>query len=106
MFGKKANQVDFEIFVIHDAKGYYDRPTFAINQHDLIRQVINMFKDPAQSQNKYLINAEDYTIFRIGTFDKTTGLIQASNLDHIANMIDLRTIAQREQPGPVGIAST
>lgn len=52
-----------------------------------------MLKDPAQSKNKYLLNAEDYSIFRIGSYSKTTGIIQSQNLEHVANMHDLRAMA-------------
>lgn len=96
MFGKKDEpRIDLEFFTIYDSKTQsYDQPTFAINRHDIVRQVINIFKDPSQSNNKYLLNAEDYSIYRIGSYDKTTGLVNACNLEHVANMHELRAIAQ------------
>lgn len=96
MFGKKNSEknADLEFFTIFDSKtNSYDVPTFAPNQNALIRDVINMFKDPSQKQNKFLLNAEDYSIFRIASYDKKTGQVESCNLEHVANMHDLRAIA-------------
>lgn len=99
MFGKNdKHQVDFEVFTVYDSKTQsYEVPSFALNHHDLIRQIINMFKDPAQKNNRFLINAEDYSVFRIGTFDKRSGVLQAGRLEHIANMHDLRAVAMQKE---------
>lgn len=89
------HQADLEVFTIYDSKTQsYGDPTFAINHHDLIRQVCNMFADPTQKTNRYLINAEDYSIFRIGTYDRKTGQLLTSQAEHIANMHDLRSISK------------
>lgn len=95
MFNKKNERApDLEVFTIYDSKvGAYDIPSFAINRHDLVRQVINMFKDPRQSNNKFLLNAEDYQIFKIGSYDKATGCLTTCNPEHIANVHELKTIA-------------
>lgn len=104
MFSKKNKQpADLEVFVIYDSKvEAYENPHFAVNQHDLTRQVVNMFKDPAQGQNKYLLNAEDYAIFKIAEYSRKTGQLEAHPPQHVANMIDLRTVAKRD----MGIALT
>lgn len=93
MFGKAKQDPDLEIFTVYDSKsGVYDAPALSPNKNVLLRDVINMLKDPAQSKNKYLLNAEDYSIFRIGSYSKTTGIIQSQNLEHVANMHDLRAM--------------
>lgn len=98
MFGRKTEPVrqsDFEMFTIFDSKtGSYEIPSFAINHHDMVRQVLNMFKDPAQRNNRFLVNAEDYSIFRVGNFCKKSGTLQSINPEHIANLHDLRALAQ------------
>lgn len=102
MFGKNGkHQVDLEVFTIFDSKtSSYDQPFFAINHHDIIRQIINMFQEPKQQkENRLFLNAEDFSIFRIATFDKKTGSLQVSNLEHIANMHDLRALA-KPRPEP------
>jgi len=92
---KQTHQADFEVFTIFDTKtSSYDLPTLAPNHLDLQRQIINMFKQPEQRQNKYLVNAEDYQIFRIGTYDRKQGAIQPIIAEHICNMHDLKALAQ------------
>lgn len=102
MFGKKSETPDLELFVIYDSKAQcYDKPMFVMNKNVLMRDVINMFKDPQQKSNTLLTNAEDYSIFKIGSFSKTTGLVQGQNLEHVVNLHDLRAMAE-----PGGIEAT
>ncbi|WNK14306.1 MAG: nonstructural protein [Microvirus sp.] len=95
MFGPKIpKNADLELFTIYDSVSKsYDVPTFALNKNVLMRDVVNMFKDKNQINNKFLLNAEHYSIFKMGNYDKKTGLVEAHNLEHIANMHDLRTMA-------------
>lgn len=94
MFGKTQQDPDLELFTVYDSKsGAYDLPAFSLNRHVLMRDVINMLKDPQQSKNKYLTNAEDYSIFKIGEYSKKSGKLIAQNPEHIANMHELRTMA-------------
>lgn len=100
MFGKskEKSNTEIEIFTVFDSKAAtYDFPAFAPNKNTLMRDVINMLKDPQQSKNKYLLNAEDYAIFKIGSFDKLTGLLTSQNLEHVANMHDLRAMAEPDR---------
>ena len=103
MFGKSdKKQSDIELFTIFDSKtNSYGQPTFAINRHDLIRQVVNMFKEPEQQQkNTLYINAEDFSIFKIGSYDKSTGTLHADGkLEHVANLHDLRALIHQNGPG-------
>lgn len=100
MFGKTSKlQVDMEIFTIYDSKvEAYELPTFAVNGHDLCRQIINMFTDPAQARNKFLVNAEDYIIFKIGEYNKATGVITPTKPESIALMHELREAAWKRDP--------
>ncbi|AZL82820.1 nonstructural protein [Apis mellifera associated microvirus 33] len=104
MFGKKDNKTpDLEMFAIYDSKvGAYQKPTFAPNRHALTRDVINMFKDPAQAQNQYLLNAEDYIIFKIGEFYFKTGELIGHPPESVVNMHELRTVAKQD----LGIVAT
>ena len=95
MFGnKKDKQVDLEFFTVFDSKAkYYEAPLMAENKDTLLRDILNNFKNPeSQQKNKYYINAEDYAIYRIGYFSKVTGSIDPNNLEHIANLHDLRAL--------------
>lgn len=90
-----THQADIQLFTIYDSKTMsYGAPTFAANHLDLQRSLINMFKEPEQKNNKYLVNAEDYSIFRIGSFDKKSGQLVGQNLEHVVNLHDLRAMAQ------------
>lgn len=95
MWPKKGQNPSLDLFTVFDSKAQtYDVPALSLNKNVLMRDVINMLKDPEQSKNKYLTNAEDYAIFKIGTFDRLTGQITSQNLEHIANMHDLRAMAE------------
>lgn len=98
MFGKNKDKVDYEIFSIYDSKvDAYEMPMFAINQHDLTRQILNNFKDTSQHKtNKFFLNAEDFSLFRIGAYTKKSGTLLTQNPEHIANLHELRAAAQQE----------
>lgn len=104
MFGKNKESyeeygADMDLFTIYDTKvGAYDIPSFAINKHDLIRQVINMFNDSKQSNNRFLLNAEDFQIFKIGSFYKKPGILKSHPPEHVANMHELRAVAIQNRP--------
>lgn len=94
MFGGKAKNPELSLFTVFDSKAKtYDVPALSPSAPVLLRDVVNMLKDPQQSRNQYVTNAEDYSIFKIGTFDRLTGKITAHELEHVANMHDLRAMA-------------
>lgn len=95
MFGKKTNhQADLELFTIFDSKTKsYREPTYAPNKDVLMREILNMMNDPGQAKNPLFLNAEDFSIFRIGSYDRKTGELLSQNLEHIANMHDLRALS-------------
>lgn len=100
MFGKnKEIQKDFDVFTIYDSKvSAYDMPMFAMNEHDLTREIMNHFRDPAKrQQNKFYLNAEDYSLFRIGYYSKKAGKIIAQDAEHIANFHELRAVIDQKE---------
>lgn len=104
MFGTKNKPTpDLELFTIYDSKTEsYRAPLMAVNRHELIRDTQNMFADPAQAKNTYLLNAEDFAIFKVGEFDRKTGVLTPVPHEHVANMHDLRAVVQKRTP-PVGL---
>jgi len=91
MFQKKPNP-DLEYFTIYDTKSSsYREPMLAINQHVMLRQISNLLADPAQSKNELLTNAEDFQLFRVGTYDRKTGQITGTGHEHIANFHELKS---------------
>lgn len=98
---------DAEYFTIHDSKvGSYRDPVLAINRHDLLRQIDLFYRNESNHKDPLFINAEDFSIFKIGEYYKKTGTIYGCEPEHVANCHDLRSIVLRSQNGPVGIAST
>lgn len=100
MFGNKKDEtkIDSEIFSIYDSKVQaYGAPIFATNQHDIVRQLTNMFRDPEQqTKNQLFLNAEDFSVFKIGSYEKSTGKLFPQNPEHVANMHDLRALIQQD----------
>lgn len=98
MFGKKSeSQIDFEIFTIYDSKSQsYGVPVLEKNHLVLIREITNLMQkdstNPPGSQSPYFLNPEDYSIFRIGTFSKADGKLTTMNLEHVANLHDLKAM--------------
>lgn len=104
LFGKNETKPDLELFTVFDSKTQsYSEPFPEVNKDAVLRDFVNAFKRPDASQNnKYFLNAEDFSLFRLGSFSKQTGLIQAHNLEHVANLHDLKAVAT---PSP-GIVPT
>lgn len=92
MFGKNKQQSDLEFFTVFDSKaGIYAEPFPAPNKEVLIRDFANAFrKEDAPKVNRYYINAEDFSVFKIGSFDQKTGVLAPQNLEHVINLHDLR----------------
>lgn len=105
MFGKSKEdyQPDLEFFTVYDSKAKnYSEPFPAMNKDVVLRDFVNAFRSPEAAQkNRYYMNAEDFSIFKVGTFTLKTGSLIGQNHEHIANMHDLRAIAQ-----PSGIGAT
>lgn len=92
---KKEKQADLEYFTIYDSKvGVYREPMLAINRHDILRQIDGLFRDPAQTRNQLLTNAEDFSLFKCGEYCKRTGQITPTTLEHIANLHEIKAATQ------------
>lgn len=92
--------VDLNLYVIYDSKSKsYRSPTAAKNDQVMIRELMSMLADPRQSHNALLVSAEDFSLYRIGSFDYKSGLLSTYNLQHILNLHDVRTsiFALRDQ---------
>lgn len=94
MFGKKDGESSGEFFTVFDSKtGSYREPFPAPNSAVLMRDFQNAFRRPdAAEKNVYYQNAEDFSIFRCGSFDLKTGLIKSCNLEHVANCHDIKAM--------------
>jgi len=104
MFQKKQEkEPEFEYFSIYDSKvGHYRTPVLAINRLDVIRQIETLFKKEPGDQ--LCTNAEDFSVFKVGEYDKKTGVITSTPHEHIVNLHDVRSLVQRtaqEQNNPL-----
>lgn len=105
MFGKKDQQADLEMFAVYDSKtDIYTEPLLAINSLDVLREFMNAFQSPeAPQKNKYFKNAEDFSLFKIGTYHRKGGIATGNTPAHIVNFHELKSQALRElarnQPG-------
>lgn len=98
MFSKKPIDTDLDLYMIYDTKvGAYEAPHFCINQLDAIRSLSNLYRDPQQGQNKYLVNSEDYQLFKIASISKKTGEVYPTNPEHIANCHEIKSMVLQER---------
>lgn len=105
MFGKKNEDVvqhDTEYFTILDSKtGKYERPWPSNNTATCIRELTNLLKDPSQSQNRFVANPEDFSVYKVGTFSQATGQFLTHNGTHVVNLRDLAVAnSYLQAPGP------
>lgn len=108
MFGKKnEEQPDLELFVVHDSKtNSYREPFPAPNSAVVLRDFENAFKkDNAAEVNTYFINAEDYRLFKVGSFVLKTGTLNAFPAEHVINFIDLKSSVELRK-GPRALQPT
>lgn len=102
---KSPEENDYESFTIFDSKARtYREPLLAKSSDDMLRQVTNLFRDPAQNQNVLVTNPEDFSLFKIGEFSTKTGKFTPCTHEHLANLHDLHAAAKRlktsdQQPG-------
>lgn len=96
MFGNKKEDPDMEFFTVYDSKSKsYKEPFPAPNVEVLLRDFVNAFKKPdASEKNTYYINAEDYSIHKIGNFNFKSGVLESIKMEHVINMHDLRSMAR------------
>lgn len=100
MFGRdKKNQTDLQLFVTFDSKAKsYDHPVFVKSKEVLMRDIINLMNDPKNQMASRVLNAEDFSLFCIGSYSFETGLITTQPHEHIANFHDLRAMSNWQIP--------
>lgn len=92
MFGKESkNQVDAQLFVIYDSKTQsYGNPVIAVNSHDLHRQMYaSLEKD--KNENRFYANAEDFSVFKIADYCRTTGVLTPCQHESVFNFHEMRS---------------
>lgn len=94
MFQKPKLQEDFCVFTIFDTKtSSYRMPIIVEDDASIIRALSNNMVNPAMEFDQYVQNAEDFQLFKIGSFDKKTGVLVAGSPVHVANLHDLKAMS-------------
>lgn len=99
MFKKsQLKEPDLQLFAVYDSKvDCYSDPVPAINSLDILREFHNAFSmADAPVKNKYYKNAEDYSLFKIGGYDKKTGTLVTHAPTHVVNFHELRSQTDME----------
>lgn len=64
-----------KVFAIFDSKGkVFSNPYFFNEEGEILREFIDLANDPQSKVNKH---PEDYILFKIGSYDDTTGSLEA-----------------------------
>ena len=79
---------DKRLFSIKDTKAqYYYPPQIYRNRGEAIRALTNSVNDPQHGLfNK---NAEDFSLFEIGSWDEITGSVTVKDKEHVVDLVDL-----------------
>lgn len=90
-----------EIFTVHDSKAdAFLQPFFMHNGAMALRAFTTLINTP---DHDFANNPGDYTLFRLGMFDNSTGKIKPTTASAIANGITLRKhIIAADQPDLFG----
>jgi len=87
-------QKDLEFFTVFDSKARaYSEPFPASNRDVVLRDFATAFKrSDAAEKNRYYQHAEDFSIFKCGWFDLRSGKLVGEQLEHVANLHDIRAL--------------
>lgn len=76
------------VYTIKDtASGVYGNPNFMHSDKQALREFEDIVND--KDGNKIAMHPADFIMFRIGTYDTTTGVIEPENHTRIALALDL-----------------
>lgn len=95
----KSDHSDLQLFVTFDSKAKtYDHPVFVKSKEVLMRDIINLMNDPKNQMAPRVLNAEDFSLFHIGSYSFETGIITTLNHEHVVNFHDLRAMSNWQAP--------
>jgi hypothetical protein len=67
------------VYTIYDSKAkFYSTPFYSPNDDTAIREFVRIVNDTASNINPF---PDDYSLFKIGTFSDTTGLISPQDIN-------------------------
>ena len=80
------------LYAIKDTKAGFNPTFIEANDFTAMRSVKRAMSDPKSDIN---IFAEDYELWCVGTYDTETGIL-CSKLNHLINLIDLKSTSKDE----------
>lgn len=83
----------FSLFTIFDTKTQtYRAPVIAKDETEIFRQLENNFSNPSTQYDPYVTHAEDFQLFKVGSFDEKTAKI-TPEITHVVNLHELKAAA-------------
>lgn len=105
LFKKNTEKfVDLQVYAIYDSKsGAYQMPIFGTNHLVISRELEQLFSDPNQQKGNFLVsNPEDYTLFKIGEYDRKSGKLTEKTPESIFNLLEIKSmITARQNTAPL-----
>jgi hypothetical protein len=96
---KTTETPTYFIFAIFDTKANSYRDALnAQSEWDLLRDYEKMCRDEKGQQSDLVNNAEDFQLFSIGAYYKTTGSIVGWLPRHVANLHQVKASVLRKNP--------
>lgn len=91
MFKKETSKPDMEYFAIYDSKvGIYRDPILALNEWSIIRDYERVCRSEQGKENELVTNAEDFQLFRIGSYTRATALLTACTPTHVVSFHEVK----------------
>lgn len=93
---QEAQKPDLNVFVVYDSKSKSYRPPLLSPDEVSIRRDLESFMaaelfSAHKAPDALVTNAEDFSVFRIGTFVKATGVLSTFNPEHVFNLHEVRS---------------
>lgn len=88
-----ATMPDAQYFAFYDTKvKLYRNPMLANSEWEIIRDYQSLCQNPKAGELPDIItNAEDFQLFRIGTYSRVTGQITPCIPEHVVNLHELKS---------------
>lgn len=81
------------IYTILDTKSKgYGLPFYAKNDATVIRTIKNSM---ISQQSEYSMNPEDFILFKIGTYDQDSGVLEVTPHETVSKLIDISMMVEK-----------
>lgn len=108
--GKSEKEADVIMFALYDTKAeHYREPMRQRNVALLIRELENVFKRPESRDLDFVMNPEDFQVFKVGEYTLKTGKLVGCAPQHIINLHEIAAAVRSQLqpiPAPGALSST